>query len=162
MNFQKLSSQFEVRRLTEADIDAVYELSCGNEIFYRYHPPFVTMESILEDMNALPEGKTYEDKFYLGFYKDTRLVTVMDLILNYPEDGIAFIGLFMMASQYQGRGLGSDIIVECISCLHQEGFESIQLGTDKENPQSNGFWEKNGFRQIKERNGYLIRERKIT
>ena len=162
MNIRELSPRFAVRQLTEGDIDAVYALSCGNEIFYRYHPPFVTKESIREDMEALPEGKTYADKLYLGFFDGSQLVAVMDLITNYPEAGTAFIGLFMMASQYQGRGFGSRIIGDCVSCLQKEGFRYIQLGTDKGNPQSNGFWEKNGFRKIKERNAYLIRERMIT
>ena len=161
MRYENLSNQFTVRKLNKEDIDSIYSLSCGNEIFYRYHPPFVTKESILEDMEALPEGKSYTDKFYLGFFDGCQLVAVMDLIVNYPETGTAFIGLFKMASQYQGKGLGSSIISECVSCLQKEGFRSIQLGTDKDNPQSNRFWEKIGFLQIKERNGYLIRELKL-
>ena len=41
----------------------------GILFFYQYHPPFVTKESVLKDMKALPSGKNYDDKFYVGFLK---------------------------------------------------------------------------------------------
>ena len=150
--------QYQVRALTADDIDTIYALSCDNETFYKYHPPFVTKESIAEDMVALPEGKTHDDKYYVGFFKDEQLIALMDLVLNFPSKEIAFIGLFMMGKEHQGKGIGSAIIKECISCLRNEGFTSIQLGTDKENPQSNSFWAKNGFQMVSERNDYIIRE----
>ena len=161
MRIDNLSTRFKVRPLGEADIDAIYALSCDNEIFYQYHPPFVSKESIRSDMAELPPGKTYEDKFYLGFFDSNRLIALMDLILDFPSNGIAFIGLFMMKKEYQGKGIGSSIIGECISCLQKEGFIRIQLGTDKDNPQSNSFWLKNHFHKMSERNDYIIRELKL-
>lgn len=82
----------------------------------------------------------------------------MDLVLDFPSKGVAFIGLFMIDKEYQGKGLGSSIIHECITHFRNSGFRSVQLGTDKGNPQSNAFWSKNGFQQISERNEYIIRE----
>lgn len=38
----------------------------------------------------------------------------MDLILDYPEKEIAFIGLFMTNIQYQNKGIGSEIISEIV------------------------------------------------
>ena len=97
----QLSDTFEVRRLNAEDVDLIYTLSIENEIFYQYHPPFVTKESILKDMAALPPGKTLEDKFYLGFFDGEILTAVMDLILGYPTEDTGFIGLFMMNSNYR-------------------------------------------------------------
>lgn len=51
------SKIYQVRRLGRDDVDAIYELCRENRIFYRYHEPFVTKESILDDMEALPPGK---------------------------------------------------------------------------------------------------------
>ena len=161
MNIKNLSTQYFVRCLTANDIDEIYALSCENDIFYKHHPPFVSQQSIEEDMLALPQGKTYDDKFYVGFFQNDRLIALMDLILDFPAKGIAFIGLFMMKKEYQGKGVGSFIIGECISCLRNEGFTSIQLGTDRDNPQSNSFWMKNHFHEISERNDYIIRELRI-
>jgi len=161
MKIESISSRFQVRTLGTDDLDSIYSLSCENETFYRYHPPFVTKESILEDMLALPSGKSYDDKFYIGYFNEDQLIALMDLILDYPSDGTAFIGLFMMKKEFQGKGIGSSIISECISCLRKEGFISVQLGTDKENPQSNAFWSKNHFSKISEQNEYIIRERML-
>ena len=158
MKIENLSAQYDIRTLRSEDIDAIYALSCGNELYYQFHPPFVTKESIVEDMHALPDGKAYDDKYYIGFFRSGRLVAVMDLIADFPSKGVAFIGLFMMDKAYQGGGLGSGIIQDCIRCLRDCGFQSIQLGTDHGNPQSSAFWSKNGFRQTGERGGFLLWE----
>lgn len=69
MNINSLSQKYSVRKLDENDVDIIYDMSCKNDIFYQYHPPFVTRKSILDDMGALPPGKGYDDKFYVGFSK---------------------------------------------------------------------------------------------
>ena len=107
LDIEILSKSCSVRRLNQRDVDSIYDLCRENTVFYQYHPPFVTRESILKDMTALPPEKSMEDKYYLGFFAGDELVAVMDLILNYPKPDIAFIGFFMMNAQYQGRGIGS-------------------------------------------------------
>lgn len=95
MEINNLSDTWNVRKLDREDIELIYDLMKDNTIFYQYHPPFVTRESILEDMEALPPGKEYDDKYYIGFFQDNSLVAIMDLILDYPTENIAFIGLFI-------------------------------------------------------------------
>ena len=158
MEIKSLSNKFDVRKLGETDIESIFELSSENKLFYQYHPPFVTRESIRKDMEALPPGKNNKDKYYIGFFEKGTLVAIMDLILNYPADDTAFIGLFMMHPNYQGSGTGSGIIAECAGFLLESGFKKIRLGIDKGNPQSSAFWKKNGFVTIEE-NKYIIMER---
>lgn len=122
MDLHLLSKSYTVRKLDEADVDAIFELMRKNEIFYKYHPPFVTKESILEDMKALPPQKSYEDKYYIGFFEDETLVANMDLILSYPTEQIAFIGFFMTDVQYQNKGVGSKIIREVCACIKSLGY----------------------------------------
>lgn len=145
LEINALSERFYVRRLHENDVDLIYDLSCENKLFYQYHPPFVTKESILEDMSALPPGKSCEDKYYIGFFEDAFLVAVMDLILDYPTEKIAFIGLFMTNILYQHKGIGSEIIADVARHLRSIGYREIRLGVDRGNPQSYSFWSKNGF-----------------
>lgn len=145
MNIQNISSDCQVRRLSPEDLEQIYRLSSSNPAFYQYHPPFVTRESILEDMRALPPGKRPADKFYIGFWKNGVLTALMDLILAYPEKSTAFIGLFMVDAAFQGQGIGSRIINEAWKFLTEAGFARIRLAIDQGNPQSEGFWSKNGF-----------------
>ncbi len=142
---QKLSKRYRVRRLTETDADKVYALSVENPIYYKYCPPFVTRESILHDMRALPPQTTYDDKYYIGYFEEDKLIAVMDLILGYPNEETAFIGLFMMEKGSQGKGIGSAIVEECFEFLDNIGYRFIRLGFAKGNPQSEAFWVKNGF-----------------
>lgn len=65
-------------------------------------------------MTALPLGKREDDKFYVGYFEKEFPVGIMDLILDYPEKEIAYIGLFMMDTLYQNKGIGSKIICKNI------------------------------------------------
>lgn len=145
MNLKLLSNTFEVRRLIPEDIEFIYALCAGNKLFYRYHPPFVTRERLLADMAALPPGKHKTDKFYLGFFEGNKLTAVMDLILDYPAEHVAFIGFFMTDTSCQKKGVGSGIIRELAAQLRLSGCTKIRLGVDKGNPQSFSFWNKCGF-----------------
>lgn len=136
---------YPVRRLTEADAAQVCTLMQGNPLFYRYHPPQPTPESIRTGMTALPPGKAMEDKWFVGFYDGDCLIAVMDLILNYPAADTAFIGLFMTAHDRQGCGLGSRILRDCMARLAAAGYHRLRLAVDEGNPQSLAFWTKNGF-----------------
>lgn len=157
MEIKNLSNIFEVRKLTTEDVEIVYEMSCKNKIFYQYHPPFVTKESIMNDMKALPPGKGYDDKFYVGFFEKESLVAIMDLILDFPAEKIAFIGLFMTNIQYQNKGIGSEIISEIVTQLKLLGYKKMRLGVDKGNMQSYSFWSKNNFKTISE-DEYILME----
>ena len=156
----EISKNYQVRRLGRDDVDAIYELCRENRIFYRYHEPFVTKESILDDMEALPPGKSREDKYYVGFFDGGSLAAIMDLILGYPEKNTAFIGLFMTDVRYQHRGVGSQIVSGLAAYLSSCGCGKIRLGVDKGNPQSHAFWTKNRFQTIGEVR-YIVMEREI-
>lgn len=145
MNPRALSSVYAVRRLTAADVDKILVLCAENPLFYRYHPPLPTRESILADMVALPQTAREQDKYYLGYFADGALVAVLDLILHYPRPTCAYIGFFMLRRAEQGRGLGTALIAELIAALRQNGVKTLHLAIDRENPQSRAFWTKNGF-----------------
>ena len=137
-DIRQLSRQFAVRYLHPEDMAAVYEVLRHNTIFYQYHPPMVTIESIREDMQALPPGKGYEDKHYIGFFQEGTLIAVMDLIVHYPRQGTAHVGFFAMNVDFQGKGIGTAIISDSIAYLARLGFEKLRLGIDNGNPQSKG------------------------
>ena len=145
MKTDHLSNKYTVRKLTEADCPAIYELCRKNPLYYRHCPPFVTEEGILRDMKALPPGKTMKDKFYIGFYDNNALTAVMDLIRGFPDKTTAFIGFFMVDISCQRHGVGSAIIDELCKALPEEGMSAVRLGWVKGNPQAEHFWKKNGF-----------------
>ena len=159
MNPQILSSKYHVRRLEERDIPDIYALCIKNPLYYEYCPPVVTPEGIKSDMEELPPNTDKSQKYYLGFYEQQKLITVMDLI-------DAFIGFFMVDATIQKQGVGSQMIEEVCDALTKEGFGSIRLAWVKGNPQAERFWKKNGFQVLKETSSnaadsVMLAERKL-
>ncbi len=140
-----LTRRFSVRPMVPGDAGDILTLCAGNPIYYQYHPPMASRESVLEDLAALPPGKGPEDKFYLGFFAGETLAAVMDLILGYPDGSTAYIGFFMVDRAFQGRGTGSALIGDCGEALARAGYRRLRLAVDRGNPQSAHFWTKNGF-----------------
>ena len=139
------SSHYSVRSLTSDDLEEIYALCSKNGLYYRYCPPYVTDQSIIDDMNALPPGKEMDDKYYLGYFDRDKLVAVMDFIASFPYEKVAFIGFFMTEVSIQNKGVGSSIIDELCVYLRSVGFSRVRLGWVKGNPQAEYFWHKNGF-----------------
>ena len=154
LDISGLSSDYKVKRMNDADVDVIFELYRKNREYYRWCGKGNSRELILSDLHVTPPGIDACDKYYVGFYDKEELMAVMDLIDGYPEKDTAFIGFFMMNHDHQGSGIGTRIIDEASSYLKDIGIKEIQLGIDKDNPQSNHFWKKNGFKIIKE----IVRE----
>lgn len=144
------SAAYDVRLLDEMDIPAIAALCSGNAQFYAYCGQPFSAETIRSDLHITPPGKEADDKYYAGFFDGRRLCAVLDLIDGYPDDQTAFIGFFMMEKTLQGAGRGSAIVAELCAYLKRFGFLRVQLGIDKDNPQSTHFWKKNGFEPVRE------------
>ncbi|MBR5490733.1 MAG: GNAT family N-acetyltransferase, partial [Oscillospiraceae bacterium] len=148
IDISALSTRYEVRALTEADIPLVVELMESNTLYYEYCGHSATAEDVKNDMSALPPGKTVEEKYYLGFFDGKYLMAVMDFIDGYPDENTAFIGFFMVDKCIQGKKIGTAIIEKICLCCENWGYESIMLGYEKLNPQSSHFWQQNGFEAV--------------
>lgn len=152
--------------MREGDVDKILNLCRKNILFYQYHPPLATRESIIEDMFSLPPGKENRDKFYLGIYEGDSLVAVIDFIVDYPKTGVIYIGFFMMDISYQRKGIATKMIGEMVDYFKECGFKKIELAVDEGNKQSESFWQKNHFIKTGEKfknsfSAYLPMERKI-
>ncbi len=160
-----ICDRYEIRRLDEKDADSILALCRGNPQFYLYSRAEPTKEQVLSDLRITPPGISLKDKYYIGLYQEGTLAAVMDLVDGYPDPETAYIGFFMMNKDLQGRGEGTAIIRDTAAYLKKTGKAAIRLAIDKGNPQSSRFWEKNGFRVIKEadRNGWtaLVAEKKL-
>ena len=166
MDIHKITNKFHVKRLSEEHVEEILALCKKNELFYQYHPPVATRESIIDDLNALPPNKEMKDKYFLGFYKGDSLAAVMDLIVDFPEEKVAYIGFFMVEMELQGQGIGTKVISDCMDYLKELGYQKVRLAIDEGNPQSQTFWTKNLFQKTGQRvpndiSAYLPMERML-
>lgn len=145
LKIEGLSKSYEVKKITEDELNEVYQLCAGNPVYYKYCPPNISIDSIKQDMYALPRNKTMDDKFYVGIYDKDKLIGILDLILDYPKVDSTFIGFFMVNKEYQGRGIGTKIIDDVLEYLKNIGYIEVNLAYAKGNEQSENFWLKNEF-----------------
>ena len=141
-----LSSDYNVSRITEADISSVFRLARSNRRYYRLLGQRPTMQSLTDIISEVPEGSAPESKHFVGFYGDDgSLVAVLDLITGYPEKDDAFIGWFMVNAELQGQGIGSQLFADIRAAMKGQGYDYLSLGVIKENTEAVSFWEKQGF-----------------
>ena len=166
IQIEKLSDSYTIRRLTDADVPMLYAWMLRNDQYFRYCGGSTTPERVRQDLTLCPPGTTPAQKHYVGFFDAGTLVAVMDLIDGYPNADTAFIGFFMMNRELQGQGTGTAIVRDVLAALRALGYTAVRLGIDKENPQSNHFWRKNGFAVLREaaqeRGIVLLAERRLA
>lgn len=150
LDITRLSSRYTVRPMRDSDVDDILDLCRQNTQYYQYCGKQPSRELILNDLHIAPPGVDRADKYYVGFYDGAGLVAILDLIQGYPSREFGYIGFFMVDRRLQGKQLGSELIREVCQALKQIGITTVRLGIDRDNPQSNHFWKKNGFAVIRE------------
>ena len=120
------SKKYDVRKLHKNDINQIYDLCSKNHLYYQYCPPYVTRKGIESDMSALPDNVDFKDKYYVGYFKDGKLIAILDLIDGYPKKDIVFIGFFMVDSTIQKSGMGSAIVKELIDYLTTLEYKEVR------------------------------------
>ena len=150
LDITRLSSRYAVRFMQDSDAEEILDFCRQNTQYYRYCGKQPSKELVLQDLRVTPPGIERSAKYYVGFYDHAVLVAIMDLIDGYPGRDWGYIGFFMVNKQLQGNQVGSGILREVCQYLKTSGITTVRLGIDKDNPQSNHFWKKNGFAVIRE------------
>lgn len=147
LDIRTLSTEYDVRNITAADITPVYRLAKSNNRYYEYLGTVPTRESLTEIISELPEGTAAKNKHFVGFYnRDDVLVAVMDLITGYPEEDDAFIGWLMVDGKMQNRGIGSNIFADVRAAMKAAGYDYLSLAVVEGNEEAMTFWKGQGFR----------------
>lgn len=165
--FCGICEKYIVRAFKEEDIPDILALCLSNPNYYHHMKMRPTPENVNEVFTALPDGKTMEDKYFLGFYLENRLVAILDLITRYPDKDTAFIGWFMVDKKFQKKGVGTEIITSLLAFLQKEAFLFVRLAYVEGNRESESFWRKNRFRPTGvrlEKEGYtaVVMQRKLV
>lgn len=145
MNINEFSKDYSVRKLTSIDVQLIYDLMIKNEYFFTKVPPVPTIESINEDLTSLPKNIPMSNKYYIGYFKDDKLIAIMDLIIDYPFNNEAFIGLFMLDIEHHHKKIGTNIIKDLFAYLKTQGIIDVALGVVRDNEVGYNFWTKMGF-----------------
>ena len=144
-DIQMLSTEYDVRRISEADIGDVYRLCKSNRRYYKYLGRVPTKESLTEVISSIPGAASAENKYFVGFYENGTLIAVLDLLAGYPEADDAFIGWFMVDGTMQRQGIGSQIFADVRAAMKGQGYDYLSLECAEANEESLAFWKAQGF-----------------
>ena len=133
IDIKKISKRYSVRKLNLNDVQMIYTFCKKNTQYYKYCGKELSIELIEKDLEITPPGISLEQKYYVGFWDNDKIVAVMDLVNGYPTYDYVYIGFFMMECELQGNGIGSKIVSELLEYLSEQGFQKCQLGIDKNN-----------------------------
>ena len=101
-------------------------------------------------LTATPPGKKAEDKHVFKVVYGADTVGIIDIIKDYPQNGVAFIGLLAIAEDSHRQGLGRQTY-QGLEALAQQQMKAsiIRLAIVDANPVE-GFWERMGFERTGE------------
>lgn len=136
ISIQNITNQYNIKKFTEKDIPDIYKFCKGNTTYYEYMKMKPTFENLKEVLTALPPQKSLEDKYFIGFYKEERLVALLDLCVGFPGKETAYIGWFMVGKEFHNIGIGKRIINDLLIFLKQEKFLYVELGCIKDNKEA--------------------------
>ena len=120
-----------------------------------------TVESLTEIISRVPTGADSNDKFFVGFYHEEKLISVLELITGYPEKNDAFIGWFMVDGHLHRQGIGSQIFADVRAAMSAQGYDYLSLSCEKENEDAIAFWKSQGFTASSEDHDHICFARSI-
>lgn len=142
--------EYEVVENTESNVTEVYNLLKSNVYFIKNtQSENMTVDDCLKDITAVPPGKDLNSKTYVSLYKDNECICVIDFIADYPKKSIGYIGLFILAREIHGKGIGTNILNQFITACRLFNIQKLELGCYKTNEIGFSFWSKKGFHEIK-------------
>ncbi len=147
-------SPYEIRNLGEKEFNKIQDfLDLFDDFFILCECEKGTATGLL---SACPPGKDVKsDKILTGIYSNNILIGIIDLIKDYPEDGVWTIGYLLIHPHYRNQKIGSNIIS---ALSKQTDIKKLRCVVQAQNPRALNFWENLGFiitSSIKERLGNI-------
>lgn len=155
--------KYNVKRLTVDDVQQLYDFCKANTTYYKYMRMEPTVENVSENFTMLPPNKELKDKYFVGFYDGKELVAILDVVMGYPKEDVAYIGWFMVNIDKQVKGIGKEISDNVIAILQEGGYKSIMLACIKDNKEACRFWTNRGFEMTGkevDKGNYIVMEMK--
>lgn len=148
--FKVQNPEYKIEKITAENIHDVFNLFKENYYYFSHVQSHeVLEEECLKDIKELPPGKTLKDKTYMIIYRNKLPVAVIDFVMKYPDEETGYLGLFILACEYQGKGEGTKLLRKVINAAKEQGINRIELGCHMDNELGFAFWQKQGFSVIR-------------
>jgi ribosomal protein S18 acetylase RimI-like enzyme len=114
-----------------------------------------------DEIHSLPPADwPFTKKWLIGAVDDEgRLVAFTNILSDLLAPGAWHIGLFIVATAWQGRGLAPALYRELEAWASASGAEWLRLGVVEGNTRAERFWAGRGFVSVRKRGGYRMGRR---
>jgi RimJ/RimL family protein N-acetyltransferase len=103
-----------------------------------------------EEFDAVPEGKTTQDKYIFGLFDpQNNLIGMLESIRHYPDGRTWWLGLMMLSPKQRGQGLGTDLYQAFEHWVSAQRIEQVSLSVVEANELGLQFWKSLGFEVIR-------------
>jgi len=125
----------------QKEVQALFEAS--SEFILLTEGKLPSNDAAVEYFSDFPPSKTIDDKVCLGiFNQNNHLIGIVDLIYNYPDENVCFVGLFLIHPDFRSEKVGKTVFSRIEKHIKNEGFNEIRLAVVKENIKGYQFWKK--------------------
>lgn len=151
---------FELTSADEAELQAFFEANPDYFLAVQGAPagPLAAYDEIHGD---LPAGWSYTKKWLIG-YRDPasgKLVAFANLVSDLLAGTVWHIGLFVVATELHGSGVAASIFQSIEAWAKSHGAGWLRLGVVAGNQRAERFWGRQGFAQVRVREGVEMGER---
>ena len=95
-----------------------------------------------------PEAAPDVEKLVMGLYDGPCLIGVLDLLKDYPSEGIWYLGLMLIEPARRRDGLGSALFEALGGWVAGQGGQVMRLAVIEQNAAGHRFWTRQGFHQV--------------
>ncbi|MES2341410.1 MAG: GNAT family N-acetyltransferase [Pseudomonadota bacterium] len=116
------------------------------EVLVTGHPP--DPHAARDLLTEVPPDHPLRDKFVVGVWTEQGLTAAIDLLRDFPQPHVWYLGLLLVAPDARGSGLGERILEALKTWVRGHGGRAIRLVVQDQNPAALRFWLRHGFVQI--------------
>ena len=139
--------------ITRENYLGVWEVYESNPEYFRATKGRVaTPDDILDTFERIVEGYNPEKQYFVGLWQRGRPAAVLELLPDFPEEGVLWFSELIVRGDLQGRGVGPGVRIVRAVIASAANFKTIRLGTYAHLVP---YWERHGFTQIPSEGGYI-------
>lgn len=95
--------------------------------------------------NDAPPGIDPATKLHLGWFLDSDLIALAEVLFGFPNPADAYIGLLLIDPAHRGKRLGQQMLDHIFPAAKARGATRILIAVLEENAKGHRFWSKMGF-----------------
>lgn len=148
---KNILTEYEIKTITKQNYMQIMEVyNTNQEYFLLSGGKTAKPEDCLESIDLVPPDFNRENKIFVGIWINDRIIGVLDLLVGYPLQSCIWIGLLIIHGELHSKHIGGQIVNAILSASKSAGYKSIQLGVIDSNLDGLRFWQRYGFKKIRE------------